>query len=166
MSWIEACSQVTPITPETADFWWAGEELRTYQGQQPVPAAFIDYRCAEKKLASWEATLAPFDRSWLPLSENPDVHHQKSKPLSQEMHLKILHFSSGLKLSGAVEKLLFTYLWNIYPPTNSWHQFDSYRCNLYHLMPALTLVSLLEGYLVFETAMPRGDIRKRPSAHL
>jgi hypothetical protein len=26
------------------------------------------------------------------------------------MHLKILHFSSGLKMSGAVEKLLFTYL--------------------------------------------------------
>jgi hypothetical protein len=30
----------------------------------------------------------------------------------------------------------------------------------------LTLVSLLERYLVLETAMPRGDIRKRPSAHL
>jgi hypothetical protein len=26
------------------------------------------------------------------------------------MYLKILHFSSGLKMSGAVEKLLFTYL--------------------------------------------------------
>jgi hypothetical protein len=34
-------------------------------------------------------------------------------------------------------------------------------------MPALTLVSLLERYLVLETAMlPRGDIKKRPSAHL
>jgi hypothetical protein len=33
-------------------------------------------------------------------------------------------------------------------------------------MPALTLVSLLERYLVLETAMPRGDIRKRPSAHV
>jgi hypothetical protein len=32
-------------------------------------------------------------------------------------------------------------------------------------MPALTLVSLLEKYLVLETAMPHGDIRKRPSAH-
>jgi hypothetical protein len=31
-------------------------------------------------------------------------------------------------------------------------------------MLALTLVSLPERYLVFETAMPRGDIRKRPSA--
>jgi hypothetical protein len=30
------------------------------------------------------------------------------------MHLKILHLSSGLKMSGAVEKLLFTYLWNRY----------------------------------------------------
>ncbi len=33
-------------------------------------------------------------------------------------------------------------------------------------MPALTLVPLLERYLVLETAMPRGDIWKRPSAHL
>jgi hypothetical protein len=32
-------------------------------------------------------------------------------------------------------------------------------------MPALTLVSLLEKYLL-ETAMPRGDIRIRPSVHL
>jgi hypothetical protein len=35
---------------------------------------------------------------------------QKNKPLSQEMHLKILHLSSGLKILGVVEKLLFTYL--------------------------------------------------------
>jgi hypothetical protein len=33
-------------------------------------------------------------------------------------------------------------------------------------MPALTLVSLLERYLVLKTAMPHGDIRKRSSAHL
>jgi hypothetical protein len=33
-------------------------------------------------------------------------------------------------------------------------------------MPALTLVSLLEKYLWFETATPLGDIRKRPSARL
>jgi hypothetical protein len=30
------------------------------------------------------------------------------------MHLKILHFSSGLNMSGAVEKLIFTDLWNRY----------------------------------------------------
>ncbi len=30
------------------------------------------------------------------------------------MHLKILHFSSALKISEAVEKLLFAYLWNKY----------------------------------------------------
>jgi hypothetical protein len=52
------------------------------------------------------------------------------------------------------------------PPTDSWHQVDSGRCNFDALMPALTLVSLLERYLVLETAIPRGDIRKRPSAHL
>ncbi len=34
----------------------------------------------------------------------------KNEPLGQEMHLRILHFSSGLKMSGAVEKLLFSYL--------------------------------------------------------
>jgi hypothetical protein len=33
-------------------------------------------------------------------------------------------------------------------------------------MPALTLVSLLERYLALETVMPRGDIKKQPSAHL
>jgi hypothetical protein len=52
------------------------------------------------------------------------------------------------------------------PPTESWHQVDSYRCNSHPDMPTLTLVSLLERYMVLETAMPRGDIRKRPSAHL
>jgi hypothetical protein len=50
------------------------------------------------------------------------------------------------------------------PPTDSWHQFDSNRCNFHFLMPASTLVSLLERYPWFETARPRGDIRKRPSA--
>jgi hypothetical protein len=49
-------------------------------------------------------------------------------------------------------------------PTDTWHQVDSDRRSFHDLMPALTLVSLLERYLVLETAMPRGDIRKRPSA--
>ncbi len=52
------------------------------------------------------------------------------------------------------------------PPTDSWHQVDSDRRNFHPLMPALTLVSLLEGYLVLESAMPGGDIRILPSAHL
>jgi hypothetical protein len=52
------------------------------------------------------------------------------------------------------------------PSTDSWHQVDSDRCNFHPPMPALTLVSLLERYLVLETAMPPGDIRKQPSAHL
>jgi hypothetical protein len=51
-------------------------------------------------------------------------------------------------------------------PPDFWHQVDSDRCNFYSLMPALTLVSLLERYLVLEAAMPRGEIRKRQSAHL
>jgi hypothetical protein len=51
-------------------------------------------------------------------------------------------------------------------PTDSWHQVDSDKCDFHSLMPALTLVSLLERYLVLETAMLRGDIRKPPFAHL
>jgi hypothetical protein len=33
-----------------------------------------------------------------------------NEPLSQEIRLKILRLSSGLEMSGVVEKLLFTYL--------------------------------------------------------
>ncbi len=56
-------------------------------------------------------------------------------------------------MSGAVEKLLF--IVKQIPPTDSWHQVDSDRCNFHPLMPAWTLVSLLERYLVLELAMPR-----------
>ncbi len=49
-------------------------------------------------------------------------------------------------------------------PIDSWHQVDWGRCKFYLLMPALTLVSLLERYLVLETATPRGDDVNRPSA--
>ncbi len=58
--------------------------------------------------------MAPFGRSWLPLSENPDVDPPKNEPLSHEMPLKFLRLSSGLKMSGAVDEL-FTYFWNSYP---------------------------------------------------
>jgi hypothetical protein len=52
--------------------------------------------------------------------------------------------------------------------TKSCHIWPKRKAKMFAgLMPALTLVSLLERYLVLETAMPRdGDIRKRPSAHL
>ncbi len=79
------------------------------------------------------------------------------------MHLKILHFSGGLKTSRVVEKLLFTYLGKQIPLTDSWRQVDS---DFHPLLPALSLVSLLESYLWFETATPRADIQKRPSEHL
>jgi hypothetical protein len=45
-----------------------------------------------------------------PSFRKPGCSSPKNEPLSQKMHLKKLHFSSGLKMSGAVEKLLFTYL--------------------------------------------------------
>ncbi len=89
---------------------------------------------------------------------------QKNEPLSQEMHMKKQHFSSVLKMSRVVEKLLL-FVKQI-PPTDSWHQVDPDGCHFLHLMPTLTLVSLLERYLWFETATPRDDIRKRPSVHL
>jgi hypothetical protein len=54
------------------------------------------------------------------------------------MHLKILHFSSGLKMSGAVEKLLFNLFLKQTPLTDSWHQFDSNGRNFHPLMPWLT----------------------------
>jgi hypothetical protein len=89
----------------------------------------------------------------------------KNEPLSQEIHLKILHLSSGLKMSRVVEKLLFTFFVKQIPPTDSWHQFNSDRCNFHPLMPALTLVALLERYLWFKIASPRGDIGNRPFEH-
>jgi hypothetical protein len=44
------------------------------------------------------------------LSQKTPMFTQKNEPLGQEMHLKLLQFSSGLKMFGAVEKLLFAYL--------------------------------------------------------
>jgi hypothetical protein len=72
------------------------------QGRYSLQQTNIDYRCEDRKrLASWEATLVPLDRSWLPHSENPDHHSQKNEPLSQEMHLKITLSSWGLRLSNS-----------------------------------------------------------------
>jgi hypothetical protein len=68
-------------------------------------------------------------------------------------------------VKGCREAALHLFL-KLIPPTDSWHQVDSSRRNFHPLMPALTLLSLLERYLCFETATSRGDIRKRPSAHL
>ncbi len=46
-----------------------------------------------KRFASWEAILAPLDRPWLPLSENPDHRHhgkQARKCFDNiQSHLKI-----------------------------------------------------------------------------
>jgi hypothetical protein len=69
-------------------------------------------------------------------------------------------------MSGAVEKLRFTYLRNGYHQQIPGIKLIQIGATYHPLMPALTLVSLLERYLVLETAMPHGKIRKRPSAHL
>jgi hypothetical protein len=46
-------------------------------------------------------------------------------------------------VKGCREAALLLFVKQI-PPTDSWHQSDSDRCNFRPLMPALTLVSLLE----------------------
>jgi hypothetical protein len=81
---------------------------------RPNSTIFIDYRCADKK-RSWRFE----GRHWRHLigldslfQNTPIFTPPKNEPLSQEVHLNILHFSSGLKISGAVEKLGFTHLWN------------------------------------------------------
>jgi hypothetical protein len=86
----------------------------------------------------------------VPLSENPDVHPKKKKknePLSQEMLLKILCLSVGLKLPshklGRREAALYLFLKQI-SPTDFSHQVDSDSCNFHLIVPALTLVSFLE----------------------
>jgi hypothetical protein len=66
---------------------------------------------------------------------------------------------------GCREAALHLFMKQI-PPTDSWHQADSDRCDFHALMPALILVSLLERCLVLEIATPRGNIRKLWSAHL
>jgi hypothetical protein len=50
-------------------------------------------------------------------------------------------------LMGCSEAALHLFVEQI-PPTDSWHQFDKDRCNFHPLMPAITLLSLLERYLV------------------
>ncbi len=74
----------------------------------------IDYRCADKKVGEFRDDIGAIRWVLTPSFRKLDVHPPIKRPLSQEMHLKILHFISGLKMPGAVEKLLFTYLWNRY----------------------------------------------------
>jgi hypothetical protein len=69
-------------------------------------------------------------------------------------------------MSAAVEKLLFTYLWNRYHQQIPGKKVNWDRCNFHPLMPALTLVSLLEDIWCWKLPCRVGDIRKRPPAHL
>ncbi len=76
----------------------------------------IDWRCENiKQVSEWKATFVPFDRSWLPLSENPDHHPPQNEPFSQKMHLKIPLLSGVWNcqiLNQVVESQLFTSSWN------------------------------------------------------
>jgi hypothetical protein len=97
------------------------------------------------------------------LSENPDVLPPKKRTVKPGDAFKNTAFEQEFEnFRGCREAALHLFGKQI-PPTDSWHQVDSDRCNFHPFMPALTLiVSLLERYIcgLIETATPRGDIRK------
>jgi hypothetical protein len=125
----------------------------------------IDHRCADKK--SWRVER----RHWRHLiGLTPSFRKPRCSPPKRRTVKPGVVFENTAYLQwfenvkGCREAALHFFVKQI--PTDSWHQVDSDRCNFPSLMPALTLVILLERHLVLQTAMPRGDIRKRPSAHL
>ncbi len=94
----------------------------------------------------------PFDRSWLPISENHQSSPPKNNPCSQEMHLKILRFSWGLKLSNSkpgCEVSALHFFVNQMPPMAFW-QSSFWLVLLHVLIPRLTSASLLESKRGFE----------------
>ncbi len=64
----------------------------------------------KKKVGELRGDIGAIRYVLTPSFRKPRCSRPKNEPLSEGMHLKILHFSSGLKMSGAVEKLLLTYL--------------------------------------------------------
>ncbi len=69
--------------------------VRFFQG-----AFFVDYRFEDrKKLASWDATLVPLDRSWLPLSENP-VESPRKTNRSARICIWRCHFKPGFEIAN------------------------------------------------------------------
>jgi hypothetical protein len=71
-----------------------------------------------------------------------------NEPFGQEMQLKIPRSSVCLILSDpklACREADLHLVVEQIPPIDSWHPVDSERCNFRLLMPALALVSLLEG---------------------
>jgi hypothetical protein len=103
--------------------------------------------CRQKKLSSLEAKLVPFYKSFLPLSENPDVHPQKKRTVKPGDAFEDSAFEQLFEnVKGCREAAVHLSVKQI-PPTDSWHQADSDRCDFHPLMPALTIVSLLERFL-------------------
>ncbi len=87
-----------------------------------------------------------------PSFRNPDVHPQKRTVKPGDAFEKIVFGQWLENVRGCREAALHLFVKQV-PPTDSWHQVDSDRCNFHPLMPTLTLVSLLERYLVLETAI-------------
>ncbi len=95
-------------------------------------------------------TLVHLDRSWLPLSENPDHHLPRNEPFSQEMHSKVSLSSrisncQILNHGKSLSSPLF-FLWNRYPPMVFWLWVRSDECFFFqtHIL-GLATVSLLES---------------------
>jgi hypothetical protein len=95
--------------------------------------------------------LVPLAGSWLPHSENPDVHPTENESLNKEMHSKILRSSFGLRMPNPIlgrrEAAGNLFVKQI-PPKDSWHQMNSGRCNFHLLMLALTLDYWTAGKIV------------------
>ncbi len=87
----------------------------------------------------------------LPLPESPDDHPQKQtvKPRDALKNENTAFQQWFENVRGCREAALHLFV-NQIPPTDSWHQVDSVRCHFHAFMPALTLVSLLEKYLVLK----------------
>ncbi len=111
--------------------------------------------CRQKKIGVLRGDIGAIRYALTPSFRKPRCSPPKKKNelSSQEMQLKILHFSSGLKtVRGCREADIHLFVKQI-PPIDSWHKVYQDRSNFHPLMPALTLVALLERYLVLETAI-------------
>jgi hypothetical protein len=111
----------------------------------------------ERKLASQEETLMPFDRSWLLRSKYLDHHLLNKEPFSQEVHSKRPLWSRSSKMSNSYSCCWIKHI----IPMAFWHRAHSGKCSSQLLIPRLTPLSLLRSESEFEIVMqlanPRND---------
>jgi hypothetical protein len=137
------------------------------EGHYKLGERGIDYRCADEK-KNWRVKRR---HRWH--SIGLDSLFQKTlmftpKKVTVEPGDAFKNPASELvfeNVKGCREAALHIFVKQI-PPTDSWHQVDSDRCNFHPLMPALTLVSLLERSLVLETAICRVATSENDRLHI